>query len=104
MSKAKEVINPSLYDVLRKPVITEKATLASEEGKVVFEVPVSSSKTEVRQAVEALFGVNVKKVNTVKIHGKTKSFRGRKGVQKDRKKAIITLAEGQMIDTMGGVK
>ncbi len=102
MSK-KQAINPKLYDVIQLPVITEKATIASEEGKVVFQVRPDASKTEVRDAVEQLFGVKVTKVNTVSVHGKTKRFRGVKGKQNNRKKAIVTLAEGQTIDTMAGV-
>ena len=102
MSK-KQAINPKLYDVIQRPVITEKATIASEDGKVVFQVHVDASKTEVRDAVEKLFGVKVTKVNTVSVHGKTKTFRGIKGKQVNRKKAIVTLAEGQTIDTMAGV-
>lgn len=102
MSK-KQAINPKLYDVIQQPVITEKATFASEEGKVVFQVHPQASKTEVREAVEKLFGVKVTKVNTVSVHGKTKRFRGVKGKQNNRKKAIVTLAEGQTIDTMAGV-
>ncbi|MDG1287511.1 MAG: 50S ribosomal protein L23 [Rickettsiales bacterium] len=102
MSK-KQAINPKLYDVIQRPIITEKATIASEHGKVVFQVHPDASKTEVREAVEKLFGVKVTKVNTVSIHGKTKKFRGLNGKQNDRKKAIVTLAEGQTIDTMAGV-
>lgn len=102
MSK-KQAINPKLYDVIDRPVITEKATLASEEGKVVFQVRVDATKAEIREAVEQLFGVKVTKVNTVSVHGKTKRFRGMAGKQKDRKKAVVTLAEGQTIDTMAGV-
>jgi large subunit ribosomal protein L23 len=102
MSK-KQAINPKLYDVIDRPIITEKATIASEQGKVVFQVAVDASKTEIREAVEQLFGVKVTKVNTVSIHGKTKRFRGMPGKQKDRKKAVVTLAEGQTIDTMAGV-
>jgi len=102
MSK-KQAINPKLYDVIQKPIITEKATMASEDGKVVFEVHPDASKAEVRDAVEKLFGVKVTKVNTVSVHGKTKRFRGLEGKQKDRKKAIVTLAEGQTIDAMAGV-
>ncbi len=102
MSK-KQAINPKHYDVIQRPIITEKATIASEDGKVVFQVHPEATKKDVREAVEQLFGVKVTKVNTVSIHGKTKRFRGVKGKQNDRKKAIVTLAEGQTIDTMAGV-
>lgn len=102
MSK-KQAINPKLYDIIDRPVITEKATMASEEGKVVFQVAPDASKAEIREAVEKLFGVKVTKINTLSVHGKTKRFRGLKGKQKDRKKAVVTLAEGQTIDAMAGV-
>lgn len=102
MSK-KQAINPKHYDVIQRPIITEKATIASEDGKVVFQVHPDANKKDVRDAVEQLFGVKVTKVNTVSIHGKTKRFKGVKGKQNDRKKAIVTLAEGQTIDTMAGV-
>lgn len=100
---AKAAVQPFMYDVITRPVITEKATMASEHGKVVFYVPIDASKTEVKQAVETLFNVTVTKVNTILIKGKNKRFRGIKGKKSDKKKAIVTLAEGQQIDAMGGV-
>ena len=91
------------YDVIRKPVITEKATLASEQGAVVFEVARESNKPQIKEAVEALFGVKVKAINTVITKGKTKRFRGIKGTRKDVKKAYVTLEEGNSIDVTTGL-
>ncbi len=91
-------VKTELYDVIRRPVITEKATMASEHGAVVFEVGMSASKPEIKQAVEALFNVKVAAVNTVVTKGKTKRFRGRPGKRKDIKKAYVTLVEGNTID------
>ena len=91
------------YDVIRKPVITEKATLASENGAVVFEVARDSNKPQIKQAVEALVGVKVKAINTVITKGKTKRFRGIKGTRKDVKKAYVTLEEGNSIDVTTGL-
>ena len=91
------------YDVIRKPVITEKATLASENGAVVFEVARDSNKPQIKEAVEALFGVKVKAINTVITKGKTKRFRGIKGTRKDVKKAYVTLEEGSSIDVTTGL-
>jgi large subunit ribosomal protein L23 len=91
------------YDVIRKPIITEKSTMASENGAVVFEVAISANKPQIREAVEALFGVKVKAVNTTITKGKTKRFRGRPGRRKDVKKAYVTLAEGNSIDVSTGL-
>ncbi len=91
------------YDVIRKPVITEKATMASESGAVVFEVAIDSSKPQIKEAVEALFGVKVKAVNTTVTKGKVKRFRGRPGRRKDVKKAYVTLEEGNAIDVTTGL-
>lgn len=103
MSKNKENIAEWMYDVVRKPVITEKAMTASEHGQIVFNVPVSSTKTEIKKAVEALFGVNVVSVNTLRQDGKTKRFRGIKGKRNDTKKAYVSLKDGQSIDITSGV-
>jgi large subunit ribosomal protein L23 len=94
---------PELYDVIRKPIITEKATMASEANAVVFEVATDASKPLIKEAVEALFGVKVKAVNTLVQKGKTKKFRGRPGRRKDVKKAYVTLEEGNMIDVTTGL-
>ncbi|MBR9650858.1 50S ribosomal protein L23 [Thalassovita aquimarina] len=92
-----------LYDVIRKPVITEKATMASENGAVVFEVAIDANKPQIKEAVESLFGVKVKAVNTTITKGKTKRFRGTLGKRKDVKKAYVTLAEGNTIDVSTGL-
>lgn len=94
---------PEHYEVIRKPIITEKATLASENGAVVFQVAMDSTKPEIKAAVEEVFGVKVKAVNTTIIKGKTKKFRGRPGVRSDKKKAYVTLEEGQTIDVTTGL-
>ena len=91
------------YDVIRKPIITEKATMASENGAVVFEVAIDSNKPQIKEAVEALFGVKVKAVNTVVTKGKTKRFKGIKGTRKDVKKAYVSLEEGNTIDVTTGL-
>jgi large subunit ribosomal protein L23 len=91
------------YDVILAPVITEKATLLSEQNKVVFRVAQDSTKDEIAAAVEELFKVKVTKVNTLNVKGKTKRFRGRVGRRSDVKKAIVTLAEGQSIDISTGL-
>lgn len=92
-----------LYDVIRKPVITEKATMASEHNALVFEVAMDATKPLIREAVETVFGVKVKAVNTTVQNGKVKTFRGRKGVRKNVKKAYVTLEEGHMIDVTTGL-
>jgi len=84
-------------------VITEKATLLSEQNKVVFRVAGDATKDEIAAAVEALFKVSVTKVNTLNVKGKTKRFRGREGRRSDVKKAVVTLAEGQSIDITTGL-
>ena len=91
------------YDTILAPVITEKATLLSEQNKVVFRVAMDASKDEIAAAVEALFKVNVTKVNTLVTKGKTKRFRGRPGRRSDVKKAVVTLVEGQSIDITTGL-
>ena len=94
---------PEHYDVIRKPVITEKSTMASEAGAVVFEVDIDSSKPQIKEVIEALFGVKVKAVNTTITKGKNKRFRGIKGTRKDVKKAYVTLEEGNTIDVTTGL-
>jgi large subunit ribosomal protein L23 len=95
--------NISHYDVIVSPVITEKTTLASEHNQVVFKVAKNATKPEIKKAVESLFGVKVKAVNTLVRKGKEKRFRGVIGRQSDIKKAIVTLAEGQSIDVTTGL-
>jgi large subunit ribosomal protein L23 len=91
------------YDIIRAPVITEKATLLSERNKVVFRVPLEATKPDVKAAVEKLFNVKVKGVNTLVTKGKKKMFRGRMGERSDVKKAIVTLAPGYSIDVTTGL-
>ena len=91
------------YDIIRSPVITEKATIQAENNKVVFNVSGTATKPEIKAAVEALFSVKVKSVNTLVRKGKTKRFRGRLGTQSDVKKAIVTLQEGHAIDVTTGL-
>jgi len=86
------------YDVIRAPVITEKATLASEVNQVIFNVARTASKSDIKAAVEQLFSVKVKAVNTLVRKGKKKAFRGIVSVQSDVKKAIVTLEDGHTID------
>ena len=93
----------SHYDVIRRPVVTEKSTFASEHGKVVFLVARQATKSQIKEAVEALFKVKVTNVNTLIRKGKSKRFRGVHGRQPDTKRAIVTLAEGQMIDVTTGL-
>lgn len=91
------------YDVIVSPAITEKATLVSEHNQVVFNVARDASKPEIKAAVEALFSVKVKAVNTLVRKGKVKRFRGIKGRQSNVKKAIVTLVDGQSIDVATGL-
>ena len=93
----------ALYDVIRKPIITEKSTMASESGAVVFEVDVAANKPLIKEAVETLFGVKVKAVNTTITKGKTKRFRGQLGTRKSTKKAYVTLEDGNTIDVTTGL-
>jgi len=96
-------VTAAMYDTLLRPVITEKSMMSSESGKVVFTVPLSATKDDVKAAVEAIFNVKVNKVNTIKQEGKAKRFKGYRGVRSDYKKAVITLAEGQNIDVTAGI-
>jgi large subunit ribosomal protein L23 len=89
------------YDTILRPIITEKATMANENGQVTFAVPVTATKPEIKAAVEMLFDVEVKGVNTILLKGKTKMWKGRPGRRSDMKKAMVTLVEGQTIDLMG---
>ena len=95
--------DPRHYDVILSPVITEKATLASERNQVVFKVARAATKPQIKEAVEKLFDVKVKAVNTLVRKGKHKAFRGRPGVQSDVKKAVVTLEEGHRIDVTTGL-
>lgn len=93
-----------LYDVIVKPVVTEKTTVLAEQNKVVFKISPTATKGDVKAAVEAIFGVSVLKVNTIKTEGKTKRFRGRSGQRSDTRKAIVTLEAGQSIDFAAGAR
>ena len=96
-------MNLKHYDIIKSPVITEKATYASEENKVVFNVAKTATKPQIKAAVEALFGVKVAGVNTLVRKGKVKRFRGHLGMQSDVKKAVVTLQEGHSIDVTTGL-
>ncbi len=91
------------FDTLIAPVITEKSTLASEHGQVVFRVPLEATKPEIKEAVEALFKVKVKAVNTLRVKGKNKMFKGKPFTRTTVKKAVVTLEEGHQIDVTTGL-
>ena len=95
--------DPRHYDVILAPVITEKATMASEHNKVMFKVRKNASKPQIKEAVEKLFDVKVKSVNTLIRGGKTKMFKNRAGQLSDVKRAIVTLEEGHKIDATTGL-
>lgn len=91
------------FEVVRRPLVTEKSTLGSEHGQVAFEVAIDATKPEIKAAVESLFKVKVKAVNTLRQNGKTKRFKGRLGRRSDVKKAYVTLVEGHSIDVTTGI-
>ena len=93
----------AMYQIVRSPLITEKATSLSEHGQVVFRVAPDATKPEIKAAVEGLFGVTVLAVNTLVQKGKTKRFKGRPGRRSDVKKAFVKLAAGQSIDFTTGL-
>jgi large subunit ribosomal protein L23 len=95
--------NPRHYDVIVRPVITEKATLASERNQVIFRVAPHATKPQIKEAVEKLFDVKVKHVNTLIRKGKIRNFKGRRGVLSDVKNAVVTLEEGHRIDVTTGL-
>ncbi len=101
--KEQVVITEEMYETLRHPVITEKAMKGAEQGQVTFYVPLVATKPDIKKAVEALFGVKVKAVNTLRTSGKSKIFRGMKGKRSDLKKAIVSLENGQHIDVTTGI-
>ena len=96
-------IKPHNYDMLLSPIITEKSTLVAEENKIIFCVPLTATKPDIKEAVENLFKVDVTKVNTILVKGKTKRFRGKPGRRSDFKKAIVTLKDGQSVDITTGL-
>ena len=102
MSQSK-IQDPRHYDVIVAPVITEKATMLSEHNKVVFKVAKTATKPQIKAAIEKLFDVKVKSVNTLVTEGKVKVFRGRLGQRSDVKKAVVTLEEGHSIDVTTGL-
>jgi large subunit ribosomal protein L23 len=95
--------DPRHYDIILSPVITEKATMASEHGQVMFRVAAHATKPQIKEAVEKLFDVKVKRVNTLVRKGKVRNFRGTRGELSDVKKAIVTLEEGHTIDVTTGL-
>ena len=96
-------IKPHNYDTLLAPIITEKSTLVAEENKIIFRVAMTATKPDIKEAVENLFKVDVTKVNTILVKGKTKRFRGQLGRRSDYKKAIVTLKDGQSVDITTGL-
>jgi len=92
-----------MYNLIRNPIVTEKATMLGERNQVVFRVAIEATKPEIKAAIEGLFGVTVASVNTLIAKGKTKRFKGRPGVRSDVKKAYVTLAAGQSIDLSTGL-
>ena len=93
----------AMYEIIRRPIITEKATMLSEQNQFVFQVAIDATKPKIKAAVEALFNVKVEGVNTLVQKGKTKRFKGRPGVRSDVKKAFVQLAAGQSIDFTTGL-
>lgn len=101
--KEKMAPQPWMYDIIRRPIVTEKSANGSQYGQMTFEVSKDATKPLIKQAVETLFEVDVKAVNTLVQKGKTKRFRGIMGRRNDVKKAVVTLKEGQTIDAGTGV-
>ncbi len=98
-----QVSSERMYEVIRRPVVTEKSTLGSEHNQVTFEVPLDATKPEIKVAVEQIFKVKVKAINTLRKKGKVKRFRGQLGKRSDVKKAFVTLDEGHSIDVTTGI-
>ena len=96
-------LDDNVYDVIRRPIITEKATNASETGAVVFEVSMVATKKDIKKAEEQLFKVKVKGVNTLIMKGKSKRFKGKMGKRKNIKKAYVMLEDGNTIDVSTGL-
>ena len=91
------------YDIILAPLVTEKSTMGSENNQITFRVPLSATKPQIKAAIEQLFKVKVNAVNTLRQKGKVKRFRGRLGKRPDYKKAIVSLADGEMIDVTTGI-
>ena len=107
-SKIKSLINNNIskekaYNVILKPIVTEKSTILSENNQIVFLVNINSNKIEIKKSIELIYGVNVSSVNVIRIKGKTKVFKSKVGKRSDYKKAIISLPKGQSIDLSLGV-
>ena len=99
----KQEIDARHYDVILAPHITEKSTMASENNAVVFKVSGDATKPQIKEAVEAIYDKKVVNVNTINVKGKTKRWKGKPSKRNDVKKAIVTLAEGEMIDITSGI-
>ena len=93
-----KVTNPGLYDVVREPIVTEKAFTLASANKYVFEVAADATKPQVKQAIEEIFGAKVESVNVINLKGKNKRFKGFQGKRADKKKAIVTLKAGETIE------
>ena len=107
-SKIKSLINNNIskekaYNVIVKPVVTEKSTTLSENNQIVFLVNINSNKFDIKKSIELIYGVKVSSVNVIRVKGKTKVFKGKVGKRSDYKKAIISLPKGQSIDLSLGV-
>ena len=107
-SKIKSLINNNIskekaYNVIMKPVVTEKSTTLSENNQIVFLVNINSNKIDIKKSIELIYGVKVSSVNVIRVKGKTKVFKGKVGKRSDYKKAIISLPKGQSIDLSLGV-
>ena len=101
--KSKHISQERMYEVIRSPVVTEKSTFISEYNQIVFNVAIDSSKRDIKEAIEKLFKVKVKNVNTLRQNGKIKRFKGTVGKRPEFKKAFITLEEGNSIDVTTGI-
>ncbi len=101
--KLKPISQERMYEVFRSPVVTEKTTFISEYNQIVFNVAIDSNKSEIKQAIEGLFKVKVKSVNTLRQNGKIKRFKGTVGKRPESKKAFVTLEEGNSIDITTGI-
>lgn len=103
-SSKKKLISPSrMYEIIRRPLVSEKTTLLTEKNQHAFEVSLNATKPEIREAIENLFKVKVVAVNTLRVKGKTKRFKGTEGKRSDIKKAYVTLDTGSTLDVMAGI-
>ena len=101
--KPGSVSSMEAYDIILAPLVTEKSTMGSENNQITFRVPLSATKPQIKAAIEQLFKVKVNAVNTLRQKGKVKRFRGKLGKRPDYKKAIVSLADGEMIDVTTGI-